>query len=93
MTRELVVSPRARSDLRSTFQWIARDNLARASSFTDELEFACAQIVDNPFRYPPFGRGVRKRTYRNYLILFRVSATAVTIARVIHGSRQRRRPN
>lgn len=70
----LVLSPRAQLDLAEIGDYIARDNLARAMSFLDELKAHCERISEAPDAYPrreDLGVGIRMAVHGRYLILFR----------------------
>ena len=88
----VVFSQRADADLEAIGDWIARDNPGRAISFVAELRCACEELGANPRMYPflPGSRTLRKRTFEQYLILYRVHAK-VFIVSIWHGARDRRR--
>lgn len=69
------LSPAALRDLDEIADYIAKDNYARAISFTDELYDACAELSTNPMAHPDrsdLGSGLRLKIYKNYLIIFRI---------------------
>jgi toxin ParE1/3/4 len=88
----VVFSQRANADLEAIGDWIARDNPGRAISFVAELRNACEALGANPRIYPllPGSRTLRKRTFAQYLILYRVRAE-VFIVSIWHGARDRQR--
>lgn len=80
----------ARHDLRGIAAFIAADNPARARSFVAELAAACTSLSDKPLRYPLVPmyetKGVRRRPYGSYAILYTVGNEVITIARVLHAA-------
>lgn len=81
----------AERDLNEIGAFIARDNPRRALSFVLELLAACEAIGDSPLGSPILARYARleyrKRTFRDYLIIYRVTPDEVQIVRVLHGAR------
>ncbi len=81
----------ARADLEEIGDWIAQENAIRAASFTAEIRKACASLARHPRRYPiasAVSSGeIRKKTYRRYLIFYRILDQEVQVVRVVHGSR------
>jgi plasmid stabilization system protein ParE len=84
-------SAEARSDLLEIATWIAYDNPVRAASFSTQLRTACEALGTTPRAYailPEFrGHQIRRRPFRNYLIFYRIGATAVEILHILHGAR------
>ena len=83
-------SKSSRSDLEQIGDYIAIGNPARAASFVDEVEEACARIGVAPYTgamRPELGHGVRMVAYRRYLIFYRLLGEVVHIERVLHGAR------
>ena len=87
----VTVSDKAETDLEDIADWIAEDNPARAGSFVVELLARCATLSDHPKRFPEVRRtrsaSIRKLTHKHYLIFYTVGPDSVTIARIVHGSR------
>jgi toxin ParE1/3/4 len=87
----LIISTRARRNLDAIGFWIAEDDKERAISFVDELEAVCRSLLDHPLAFPVLTvRGqveVRKRSYRGYKILYRITKTSVRIVAVVHSRR------
>jgi toxin ParE1/3/4 len=80
----------ADADFEAIGDWIAQDDPQRAGSFIRELREAAAALGRYPRRYPTLPGApaeVRKKSYRQYLILYRVREREVQILRVGHGSR------
>jgi plasmid stabilization system protein ParE len=87
----VLVMPAAEADLLAIGMWIAEDNPVRAETFLRELREACRSIGDTPRAYPVLGRyrrvTVRRRTYRDYLIFYRIGKEQVEVVHVLHGAR------
>jgi len=86
----VVFADASRADLRAITIFIAGDSPSRARSFVAELASACTSLADKPFRYPLIPeyetKGVRRRPYGNYAIIYTVGANTITIARVLHAA-------
>ena len=86
----VVVTESAEADLEAIADWIAADNPSRALSFVEELRSACRSLASAARRYPLIPRyesaGIRRRVYRDYLILYRISKRTIEILRVLHGA-------
>jgi len=85
------ISSLAGADLEEIGDWIAPDNPIRAASFVDQLVDRCLGLAQNPRQFPairrPGGNGIRKLSWRGYLIFYRVREAEVEIVRIVHGSR------
>lgn len=80
----------AEADLEEIGDWIAREDPERAASFIRELRGAAAGLGRDPRRCPAvpgFNGQIRKKSYRQYLILYRVRGSEVQILRFVQGSR------
>ncbi|HEX8663697.1 MAG TPA: type II toxin-antitoxin system RelE/ParE family toxin [Beijerinckiaceae bacterium] len=81
----------AEADLERIGDWIGESNPDRAVTFVQELRDRCEKLADMPRAYPVVPgheqAQVRRRPYRNYLILYHVLGDAIEIVRVIHGAR------
>jgi toxin ParE1/3/4 len=80
----------ARLDLTRITLWIAESNPDRALSFANELVDACQGIPNFPESHQVIGmfKGyeVRRKTYGNYLIFYRVIDRTVEVLRILHGA-------
>lgn len=80
----------ALADLRAIGRYIQTDSALHAKRFVRDLKSVCAAIGNTPHAYPALPRfselGLRKRAFRHYLIIYRVTEH-VEIFRVIHGAR------
>ncbi len=78
-------------DLEEIADFIAQDNPARAVTFIQDIRAKFRNIQLNPLLYqlrPDIGLDARMATVGNYAILFRVTAGAVRIERVVYGGRE-----
>ncbi|KQQ25410.1 hypothetical protein ASF53_22290 [Methylobacterium sp. Leaf123] len=94
--RSVVISRKAREDLRSIADYIAADNPSRAVSFVAELRERCQSLSRTPLQgrpAPDIAPDVRILVFRSYLILHRVREDAVLIDRVLHSARDRSGPS
>ena len=84
-------SKEAENDLLGIGDYIAKESPLRALEFIRSLRVSAAQIAETPFAYPIVSRfshlGIRRRVFRNYLILYRVDSDRVLIIRILHGAR------
>jgi toxin ParE1/3/4 len=83
-------TPLAEADLIDIAMYIAQDNPERALSFVDELEEQCQKLGRNPLigaQRPELGEALRVWPHGRYLIFYQPNASTVTIARVLHSSR------
>ncbi|WP_375458683.1 type II toxin-antitoxin system RelE/ParE family toxin [uncultured Enterovirga sp.] len=87
----VILSAEAEADLERICDYIAERNPGRAISFIVELRGRILALVDAPPAFPVLpGRersGLRRRSYRDYLILYRISERYIEIVRVVHGAR------
>lgn len=86
----LEFSPAADADLVEIASFIARDNVPRAVSFVDELEAACAKLIDFPLSgvaRPDIRVGLRAKLHGSYVIFYSVLETVIRIERILHGAR------
>jgi len=91
------LSRRAQTNLRDLADWIARDNPDAALSFITELRVACTELRVActelsifPRRFPKapqLGTGIRRRTFRNYHIIYRLQGEDVVIVAIVHAAR------
>ena len=88
---KVVLADRAQSDLKQIADWIGADDWDYAESFRRALLDKCFTLSSNPGRYPfVLGTGtlgLRKLSYRDYLIFYRVLTEGVEVVRIVHGKR------
>lgn len=81
----------ADADLEEIGDWIAQEDPLRATGFIAEIRKAAAALSRYGRRYPVVSQlaeqEIRKRSFRRYLIFYRMRATDVQILRIVHGSR------
>lgn len=85
--------PQAISDVDDIWLYIAADDPVAASRTIDRIAKAVERLADYPGLgqvRPEIGETARSLTVGNYLVLYRVAADAVEIARVMHGARDLR---
>jgi plasmid stabilization system protein ParE len=84
-------SDAARENLRAISAWIAKDNPGRAATFVRELRAECVKLGPQPRAYPLVDRlatrELRRRSWRNYLIIYEVRTRDVLVVHVLHGAR------
>lgn len=86
----LEFSPAAEADLVEIASFIARDNVARAVTFIDELDASCAKLVDHPHSgvvRSDLPTGLRSKAHGSYVIFYSVLETVIRIERILHGAR------
>ena len=87
----VVITEAAEADLEAIGDWIAADNPARAVTFVLDLRDRCQTLADMPRSYPLIPRyehlGVRRRSYRDYLIFYRIADERIEVLHVLHGAR------
>lgn len=86
----LEFSPAAAAVLVAIASFIARDNVPRAVTFVDELEWACAKIADFPLSgvaRTEFRAGLRSKPHGSYGIFYSVLVSVIRIERILHGAR------
>jgi toxin ParE1/3/4 len=88
---KVIITENAMDDLLSIGRSIEKDNPQRALSFLEELETKCMRLGETPRAYPLLPEwkhtGIRRRVHGNYLIFYRVNATAVEVLHILHGAR------
>ncbi|WP_309085191.1 type II toxin-antitoxin system RelE/ParE family toxin [Chelativorans sp.] len=84
------LTAKAESDLRDIALFIAADSPARAMTFYGELRAVCLELAKFPRRYQVVrsleGIEIRRRVYRNYVMLYRLYETRIVVLRVVRGS-------
>jgi toxin ParE1/3/4 len=77
------------NELEAIFDYIAQDNPVRAASFILELRMKAVKIGDNPHIFTAISKdfSLRKRSYKGYLIIYRVKNDAVDILHIINAVR------
>ena len=87
----VVVTNEAKADLVEIGEFIRPHHPARAITFVDELLDRCSLLVEMPRAYPLVpryeGHGIRRCTYRDYLIFYRVMDDLIEVIHILHGAR------
>jgi len=89
---DIVVSTRAKQDLKAVFEYIAADNKDEAVKFMDKLDSAIRKLSNFPeMGCRPKHKTLRAKGYRflvvgSYLIFYRIGKK-VMVSAVIHGAR------
>ncbi|WP_067733144.1 type II toxin-antitoxin system RelE/ParE family toxin [Novosphingobium naphthalenivorans] len=80
----------ARRDLRQIIGYIAERDVQAAIRLADAIEACAERLPDHPFLYRP-GRvaGTREAVvHPNYILVYRVTASAVEVVSVVHARQQ-----
>ena len=89
MTRQLVVSREARSDISEAIAWLGDVSPSLPSRFKLELENVYASILEHTQMYPVVHKTFRRALLRRfpYSVFYVVEPAVVLIAGVVHHSR------
>lgn len=90
MALRLTRTALAEADLIDIWRTIAEENPQAADRVLDRIDNACIRLAKHPQigpARPDLRPDLRYLPADNYLILYRVLATAVEVVRVIHGAR------
>jgi toxin ParE1/3/4 len=86
----VVITEAAEADLEAIGDWIAVDDPAWALTFVLELRDRCRALADMPRAYPLVPRyehlGVRRWSYRDYLIFYRIAGERIEVLHVLQGA-------
>ncbi len=86
----VVIMPAAEADLLAIGLWIAEDSQERAESFVEELRAVCKRLAHAPRGYPVVERykrlNIRRRSYKDYLVFYRVGSGQIEVLHVLHGA-------
>ncbi|WP_443747737.1 type II toxin-antitoxin system RelE/ParE family toxin [Asticcacaulis solisilvae] len=87
---KVVITGTAEADLVAIADFIALDSPRRAVTFVRELLKAALGLGDYPTAYPFVpryeGRGIRRRPYGNYLILYAVRHDSIVVQRILNAA-------
>lgn len=87
----VVFTTEAERDLGAIGRYLVDHNPSRALDFIAGLQGCCLELGRMPHASPLLtsrpGSGIRRRTYGNYLIFYRVSGTTVEVLHILHGAR------
>ncbi|MDC3471035.1 type II toxin-antitoxin system RelE/ParE family toxin [Escherichia coli] len=83
--------PSARDDLRQIVAYIAKENIPAARRLKIRIETSVLALSEHPYLYLPSDRvsGLREIVvHPNYIVLYRVAASSIEIANIVHARRQ-----
>jgi plasmid stabilization system protein ParE len=87
---KVLFTDEAEKDLEAIGDWIAGDNPTRAISFVGELRGKCENLNELPRAFPVVARygslEIRRRAWRDYLILYQIRSQDILVLHVIHGA-------
>ena len=79
---DVIISPLAERNLKAIAHYIARDNIDRAMTFTQELRQQCQDLGTLPSRgssFPTRKSDIRRLVHGNYLIFYRYHESQDTV--------------
>jgi toxin ParE1/3/4 len=87
---KLRISPDAKADLDSIWDYIAEDNPAEATDFVLKILDRCELLTEQPYMGPArdlIREGLRIHPVDDYVVLYRIIDDIVDIVHVFHGKR------
>jgi toxin ParE1/3/4 len=87
---KLRISPEAKADLDSIWDYIAEDSPVEATNFILKVLNKCELLTEQPYMGPArdfIRKGLRIHPVDDYVVLYRVHDKTVEIVHVFHGSR------
>jgi toxin ParE1/3/4 len=87
---QILITPRARTDLIEIWLYIADDSITNADSFIDKLHETLQALGHQPGtgrHREELGSGILSFPFGRYMIFYRVIPKAIEIVRVLHGAR------
>ncbi len=93
MAWQLIIRPRAETDLREARDWYESHRAGLGAEFIAEIEAAFEVLVGDPQRYAIYYRGFRRVFVRRfpYKLFYRVEGNRVIVSRVLHARRDHSR--
>lgn len=89
--RAVLITDEAQYDLSDIADYLRREAPFRADEILERLERACFELSNAAEHYQLFPgrehRGVRRRVFKPYNILYRVNGDSVEIVHVLHSAR------
>lgn len=88
--------PKAVSDAESLADWIAKDSLAAALRFLENVEATLERLAEFPGRGSPYQidvptlanlRFARVVGFRNHIVFYIEHSTSIEVVRILHGAR------
>jgi toxin ParE1/3/4 len=89
----VIVSPLAQTDIDEIWDNIARDSIAQANRWVDEIDQRFELLADNRRLGVARGDlrpGLRRFRYARYLIYYRLVRGGIEVIRVVHGARDQK---
>lgn len=85
---KVIFTESAKRELRAITLYIAKHNLLRAKSFSKELRIACQKLGEMSERFERVARydSMRKRSYGNYVIFYKVAVEQIETIHIYHGA-------
>jgi len=87
---KVAFSEQEKAELQTIGDYIAKDSPRRALEFIKKLRHEARQIGEMPKAFPLVPRyeqyGIRRRSFGNYLIFYRVGDDGVYIVHILHGA-------
>ncbi|MBI3523675.1 MAG: type II toxin-antitoxin system RelE/ParE family toxin [Betaproteobacteria bacterium] len=82
--------PEARANLREILSYISERNLAAAFNLGEEIERATSALPQHPYLYRHgIVAGTREMVvHPNYVVVYRVTASAIEVINVLHSRQQ-----
>ncbi|WP_269931197.1 type II toxin-antitoxin system RelE/ParE family toxin [Aminobacter sp. HY435] len=90
MARRLRLTPKARSDLREIWTYVAQDNAAAAERVLERINEVFRMLVDQPEagrRRDELTDGLRSFATRTHVVFYEVRENSVDVIRVLDGHR------
>jgi plasmid stabilization system protein ParE len=88
MSREVVLTPEARTDLREAYLWYHEQDAAVAEQFLESVEGAMRAAANSPLHYPIRFDRFRRIVLRRfpYVIFYDHDDTALYVYYIFHGA-------
>jgi toxin ParE1/3/4 len=90
VARKLRLAPKASSDLRQIWAYIANDNMAAAERVLERINEVLRLLVEQPEagrRRDELGDGLRSFATRTHVVFYEVRENSVDVIRVLDGHR------
>jgi toxin ParE1/3/4 len=88
---DVIISDAAYAELLQIGRWIKLDNPSRAEKFISEIYDKGQSLREMPRAFPLLPRweeqGIRRRSYGDYLIFYRVNGDVIDVLHILHGAR------
>lgn len=95
---QVILEEAAQAELEAAYQWIARDNPDAAISWYNDILDAIEALRSFPDRSPiapeaaEFSQNLRHLIHGSYRAIYTVRLGAVHVLHVVHGARERLKP-